>query len=108
MSQAETIVALRELARLWKGNIRSAPRAAEELAAREVTLPRWVKGRQPDEQMSLAVCMPYDLDHPLYYPDNRRDRCTGCRRVIQFRPSLPKTPERLCPFCALRRARGDA
>jgi hypothetical protein len=108
MSRAETNVALRELARLWKDAIRSAPYAAEDLALLGVALPGWVADRQSGDRIDLSVCMPYDLEHPLYYPDNRRGRCTGCRRPIQFRPSLPKTPEKLCPFCALRRARGDA
>jgi hypothetical protein len=85
-------------------NLVTYPGQRRELAGHGIALPEWII-----EQPALfAVCLPYDIEHPLMLPGNRLGPCDKCRRVVQWRPDLPAAPNRLCPFCALRRVRGDA
>lgn len=39
---------------------------------------------------------------PLILPDNLIGHCSNCFRMVQFRPTAPKLPRRLCPGCAGR------
>jgi hypothetical protein len=37
---------------------------------------------------------------PLFLPDNLVAHCAKCFRLVQHRPHVPKTPEKLCTDCA--------
>src|SRR6516165_6877184 len=54
----------------------------------------------------VVVCSRYDLDHPLWYPDNLFCPCTDCGCDLQVRPHAPPGP-RVCVCCAARRVAQD-
>lgn len=107
MWPAPTEAALNELwRRLWP-QVCVDPMAREDLATIGVRLPPAIPIRRPRERVTAVLCMPYDLDHPLAFPDNCLGHCSRCQRRIQFRPSIP-AGRRVCPFCLLRETRHDA
>lgn len=49
---------------------------------------------------------------PLLVADNLLGNCSKCHRLVQFRPSAPRRPPKLCDECALTdiiaaKARGE-
>lgn len=65
------------------------------------------KPHQPGDPVSFVVCARIDLDHPIYFPDNRFADCADCGCDLQHRPDVPPAPF-LCICCAARRARKEA
>jgi hypothetical protein len=54
--------------------------------------------------VDFIVCARCDLDHPIYFADNRFVACEDCGCDLQHRPGIPDGP-RLCVCCAARRVR---
>ena len=52
------------------------------------------------EDCDWVVCAPYD-GVTLGMPDNLTGACCKCRCAVQFRPSSPKKPPRICWPCML-------
>jgi hypothetical protein len=46
---------------------------------------------------SFAVCVPAELEMP--FTDNLLGVCTQCGRMVQFRPSMPSRPPKICLPC---------
>jgi hypothetical protein len=99
-----THAVLAEVFRRLGTNLVTYPGQRRELAGHGIALADWIT----EQPAPFAVCLPYDVEHPLMLPGNRLGPCSKCRRVVQWRPDLPAEPKKLCPFCALRRVRGDA
>ncbi len=60
----------------------------------------------PGDAIDVLVCARIDLDHPLYFPDNRFCDCGDCGCGLQHRPDIPAAGDRICVCCAARRMRG--
>jgi hypothetical protein len=56
-------------------------------------------------KISVVVCSRVDLDHPIYFPDNRFTTCADCGCDIQHRPNAPDVGDKICLCCAARRHR---
>ena len=50
------------------------------------------------EKASYVVCMPAG---PSAFDDNETGECSVCARKIMFRPTVPKTPPKVCLMCAM-------
>ncbi len=61
---------------------------------------------KPDESPDLVTCARYDLQHPLYFPDNLFVSCADCGCDLQHRPNIPSGPK-LCICCCARRVREE-
>lgn len=61
---------------------------------------------QSGETVDFVVAARVDLDHPVYFSDNRFCDCADCGCNLQFRPYAPPGT-RLCICCAARRVRED-
>ena len=44
---------------------------------------------------------------PLLMPDNLVAHCSKCFRLVQHRPHVPKTPQKLCVDCAKKSIKKD-
>lgn len=58
-------------------------------------------GQAPD----FVICARLDLEHPLYFQDNRFAPCADCDCDLQYRPDVPAGPDKVCVCCAARRVR---
>lgn len=56
--------------------------------------------------IDFMICARVDLDHPIYFPDNRFVDCADCGCDLQHRPDAPSRGVWLCVCCAARRVRG--
>jgi hypothetical protein len=63
---------------------------------------------RPGEAISYVVCAALERGEALMMPDNRRGRCSKCRRGLQYRPDVPAGARKICMPCAVRQVRGDA
>ena len=61
---------------------------------------------QPGGKIDFTVCARVDLDHPIYFADNRFVDCADCGCDLQHRPDAPSHGVWLCVCCAARRVRG--
>src|SRR6266404_6118048 len=52
------------------------------------------------EDCDCVVCAPYDGIN-LGFPDNLIGICSKCGCAVQFRPSSPKTPPKMCWPCMI-------
>ena len=50
------------------------------------------------EDCDCVVCAPYD-GVTLGMPDNLTGTCSKCGCAVQFRPTSPKTPPKMCWSC---------
>lgn len=62
---------------------------------------------QQGGHLDMIIVARLDLDHPLYFPDNKFTDCADCGCNLQYRPDVPKSPgvPFLCICCAARRMR---
>lgn len=51
------------------------------------------------EKASFVVCCRDGM--PRYFPDDENGTCSHCGHAIFYRPSVPKTPPKICIMCAL-------
>jgi len=58
------------------------------------------------DKVDFIVCARIDLDHPLYFKDNKFAECIDCRCQLQYRPDVPKG-EKICVCCCARRMREE-
>lgn len=54
------------------------------------------------EAADYVVCI--ERTTPLVFPDNASGPCQGCGTSLQWRPTSPVNPPKLCMDCALVRA----
>lgn len=59
-----------------------------------------VAGDVAESDIDVVVCRL--ITTPLLLPDNLVGHCSKCRRMIQFRPHIPKLPPRICDECAVK------
>ena len=52
-----------------------------------------------NEDSDVVVCIP--VTDPLKFDDNLIGRCSKCNIPVQFRPTSPKKPPKICWNCAL-------
>lgn len=57
------------------------------------------------EDADILVCSL--VTKPLLLPDNLVAHCSKCFRLVQHRPHVPRTPERLCTDCATKSIKKD-
>jgi len=58
------------------------------------------------EECDSVVCVPYDGVN-LGLPDNLTGTCHKCGRGVQFRPTSPKKPPKICMSCMVLEAERD-
>jgi hypothetical protein len=58
------------------------------------------------QKFDFVVCARVDLDHPIYFRDNRFCPCVDCGCDLQYRPAAPPG-EHICVCCAARRIREE-
>jgi hypothetical protein len=85
----------------------SLRRDANTWAGVDVFATRHFTPYQPNDKIDMIVAARIDLDHPLYFPDNRFTACGDCGCDLQYRPDVPqhKGALFLCICCAARRLR---
>ena len=59
------------------------------------------------EVVACVICARVEIDHPIYFADNRFADCADCGCRLQYRPHGPQGT-RLCICCAARRQRETA
>ena len=52
-----------------------------------------------NEDSDCVVCIPVTM--PLKFDDNLVGRCSRCNVPVQYRPTAPKTPPKICWNCAM-------
>ena len=64
----------------------------------------------PGDDVHVIVAARLDLDHPIYFRDNKFTECADCWCGLQYRPDVPQPPgaEFLCVCCTARRMREQA
>lgn len=55
-------------------------------------------GDKQAEKSDLVICQV--LTDPLLLPDNLIGPCDGCGDMLQWRPTSPKAPPKVCMTCA--------
>ena len=63
----------------------------------------------PGDSVDVVIAARVDLDHPVYFPDNKFTDCADCGCELQYRFDVPQKPGGattfLCICCAARRLR---
>jgi hypothetical protein len=59
----------------------------------------------PLDRLDVVICARLDLEHPLYFRDNKFANCADCGCDLQYRPHLPSGAPKMCLCCAARRLR---
>jgi len=65
-----------------------------------------IKAPEDIERETVIICAPWST--PLLMPDNRRDVCSQCGRIVQYRPNVRPDFVKLCIECALPMMERDA
>lgn len=53
------------------------------------------------EETDCVACLPFSKEHPLIYDDNVIGNCCRCGQQVQFRPTAPQKPPKICLPCIL-------